>query len=386
MATYLALKYGDYVYDATTDMPDTLNDGVKANLRTVGCLGDDGAFTAGGLIAARRFSAKGTLTISPTGNVQADALTFRNKRDAFYAAHLPGAPQQFWLDNDRYVMAEVESLPMIDWAQGLTHVDFEVGFYAADPFQYQGDPATPYTPQSNTTVLTAGGASVPASNTSQSANPTVATVLAAAAGATGLLAGTYEVAYSWRDQFGETQVSPTSNVTITAGQQINVSAIALPTGVVLANLYMSIAAGSATLAWVQTWNGTPTSITALPVSPNSTNVNVGGTIYSLPTLSIQVTASPTSGGIAEGLVYGTVTGGGLTWEFALAPTATGTYVIDGTRQNQRVMLAGAEATSIFSGTFPRLAPNGVNGVTVGVSGGAAVGACSISWQNRWPNL
>lgn len=376
--TYLSPQFGAYVYTPATDEFHGVTDGLGAKLRSADPPSVDGAFTAGGLIAARDLSVRGTLTVPTVGVIQTDAATYRTLRDAFYAAHAPGPPQPLWIDDDRYVNAEVKSLSMVDWEQGMTHVDYEVGFYVADPFAYQG---AAHAATSNTTNLATGGASSPPSNTSQIANPITAPTVVGAAAATALLAGTYKVAYTWRDLFGETQVSAFGSATITAGQKINVTAIALPPGATSANLYLSIAAGSLTIAWVQTWDGTSVSITTLPASPNSTNVAVGGTAYALPIFSIPVTAAPTGG-----LVYCSATGGGVVWLFTLAPTVTGTYIVDCTRQRQRVTLAGVDVTGIFVGTFSRFAGNATNPVVLGVSGGAAIVGAAVSWQNRWFNL
>jgi hypothetical protein len=97
------------------------------------------------------------------------------------------------------------------------------------------------------------------------ATPTSAPTLAAAAGTTNLTAGVYTVGYSWGNASGETALGPTATVTVTAGQQINLSGIpALPSGATFAAVYVSAAAGSATLLRSGQTAGTTYSVTALP--------------------------------------------------------------------------------------------------------------------------
>jgi hypothetical protein len=87
-----------------------------------------------------------------------------------------------------------------------------------------------------------------------------------AEGAAGVLAaGTYQVAYSYENELGETILSPVEEVTIAASKQIDVSAVTpLPTDVDSVNWYMSTAAGSETLRFILNNNGAAHSINALP--------------------------------------------------------------------------------------------------------------------------
>lgn len=95
--------------------------------------------------------------------------------------------------------------------------------------------------------------------------PDTGPTLAQSAGAGVLSAGTYTVGYSYVDDDGETVLSPTTDVTITANKQIDVTAVTpLPDDVVSVNWYMSTAAGSATLKRVANNNGAAFSINALP--------------------------------------------------------------------------------------------------------------------------
>ncbi len=95
--------------------------------------------------------------------------------------------------------------------------------------------------------------------------PSVAPAPTAAAGSTALAAGTYEFSYTCLNYDGETPASPIGSVTITAGQQIDIADISgFDTNTQSLNLYMSVAAGSATLGKVLNWDGAATTITALP--------------------------------------------------------------------------------------------------------------------------
>lgn len=97
--------------------------------------------------------------------------------------------------------------------------------------------------------------------------PTTGPTLAQSAGAGLLPAGTYTVGYSYVDADGETLLSDTTDVTITANKQIDVTAITpLPDGVTAVRWYMSIVAGSEVLRRVAQNNGAAFSINALPAS------------------------------------------------------------------------------------------------------------------------
>lgn len=68
--------------------------------------------------------------------------------------------------------------------------------------------------------------------------PTAALVLTNTAASDPLPAGTYTIGYSWFNDFGETPIGPTANITINAGDHINYAQIAgVPTGVLGARLY-----------------------------------------------------------------------------------------------------------------------------------------------------
>jgi hypothetical protein len=72
-----------------------------------------------------------------------------------------------------------------------------------------------------------------------SANPTVAPTLTASGSGSALTAGTYYVRYSWTNANGETLPSPETAVTITAGQNINVTTPAFPFGITSMRVYIA---------------------------------------------------------------------------------------------------------------------------------------------------
>ncbi len=105
------------------------------------------------------------------------------------------------------------------------------------------------------------------------AAPTVAPSLTATGSGTGLAAGTYTVGYTYTNAYGQTTLSPTATVTITAGQEVQVAAIALPDGVTGIDYYMSTAAGGTTLGYCTASNGAVTNLTAVgdATAPPTTN-------------------------------------------------------------------------------------------------------------------
>lgn len=94
------------------------------------------------------------------------------------------------------------------------------------------------------------------------ADPTTAPTLAGSGSGTTFAAGDYHVAYSDVTASGETLLSPFKTVTLTATQQIDVSALTL-TGT-SRNWYMSPAAGSNKLRYIANTNGSAFSLTTLP--------------------------------------------------------------------------------------------------------------------------
>jgi hypothetical protein len=99
-------------------------------------------------------------------------------------------------------------------------------------------------------------------------DPTVAPTLAAAAGS--LAAGAYLVAYAYRNANGNTNLSPITAVTLTASQQIDVTAITpLPAGVDSVDWFVSVEANSGTMLLVANNNGSAFSINSLPESTDA---------------------------------------------------------------------------------------------------------------------
>jgi hypothetical protein len=98
------------------------------------------------------------------------------------------------------------------------------------------------------------------------ANPTVAPTAAAAAGTTTSQAGVYRLAYAYTNARGTTYRSPSVSVTLTAGQKIDVTGVALPTGSTAINWFISPTAGSNYLRRVATrTDGSNFSITVFPL-------------------------------------------------------------------------------------------------------------------------
>lgn len=122
-------------------------------------------------------------------------------------------------------------------------------------------------------------------------NPTVAPTLTAVAGSTSLLAGIFTVGYTFTTSWGETLISPTATVTITAGQAIQVSAITLPFGASGVNYYLSIAAGSSTVTYDVSGTGAQINLMVLPVSgasiiPPINTALIHGNLYIPGTITI----------------------------------------------------------------------------------------------------
>ncbi len=79
-----------------------------------------------------------------------------------------------------------------------------------------------------------------------------------------LAAGVYKVAYADVNALGQTALSPVSSISLAASKQIDVGALALPTGITSRNWYMSDAPGSPYLKYVGNTNGSSFSINGLP--------------------------------------------------------------------------------------------------------------------------
>lgn len=110
------------------------------------------------------------------------------------------------------------------------------------------------------------------------ANPTSAPVLSAVTPgtATTLQAGTYMVGYTQASASGETTLSPTATVTITAGQAIQVSAITLLQYATGINYYLSQVAGSSVLLYDANGTGAQMELSALPLSGAASPPSLNG--------------------------------------------------------------------------------------------------------------
>ncbi len=118
------------------------------------------------------------------------------------------------------------------------------------------------------------------------ANPATAPLLTAVSGSTALAAGSYDVAVTFTNLWGETVSSTSASVTLTAGQTIQVSAITLPLGATGVNYYLSEAAGSSTVLYDASGSGAQTQLTALPASgavapPLANTALIQGNLYVL---------------------------------------------------------------------------------------------------------
>lgn len=76
--------------------------------------------------------------------------------------------------------------------------------------------------------VTLSGITPPGADTSGFGNPLTAPTLTASGSGSTLLAGTYQLVYTYVSALGESAASPATSITITAGQLINLGAIAQP--------------------------------------------------------------------------------------------------------------------------------------------------------------
>lgn len=87
----------------------------------------------------------------------------------------------------------------------------------------------------------------PSTNTSGTvADPNVLANLSVGANSTNLPAGLYTVGYAFFNSTGETRLSPTSPITLAAGQSVRVGAVPLPPNATGVRFYLSDRAGDAT--------------------------------------------------------------------------------------------------------------------------------------------
>lgn len=142
-------------------------------------------------------------------------------------------------------------------------------------------------------------------NTNGIANPTTAPTLSGTGSGSPLAAGVYTVAYAHINATGTTKISNTNTVTLTSGQNIDVTFPAPPGGATATVVYVSQAAGNTTLKLKASVAapGTTYSVTSLPSgalipSENTTApglpAGVYNVSYSWKTSGGQTVASPTA--------------------------------------------------------------------------------------------
>lgn len=141
---------------------------------------------------------------------------------------------------------------------GLNGSDFEANIQIAP--DVQGSPGS-YGALGENVLIFDGeflpSRSEPNTNTSSPliSNPNSAPSVSAIASATNLAAGTYKVAYSFKNAIGETLVSPKATITISAGDMIRVSAISLVTNSTEINYYLSPVPGRSEVYLADTNSG-----------------------------------------------------------------------------------------------------------------------------------
>ncbi len=156
MTVYLQKSYGGYVYSGSTDYTD-LEETIGYRQRISKSLQKDGAFSAGSLHDPRRVSLTGIL--QPAGGAT-DLADMRAARDAFAAAHAAGSARPLYIDSDRYLNAEVESLTLGKW-NGLAYLPFDVTFLCFDVYFYSSASSlVSLTPNGTAAVATGGTATV----------------------------------------------------------------------------------------------------------------------------------------------------------------------------------------------------------------------------------
>lgn len=93
-------------------------------------------------------------------------------------------------------------------------------------------------------------------------DPTTAPTLAASGSGSGLAAGSYVVAYCTYSDTGDSLLSPYKTITITAGQQIDISTVSVPSGGNGIKWFCSPEADSTKIRYVSSNNGTGFAITS----------------------------------------------------------------------------------------------------------------------------
>jgi len=123
-------QFGTYDYDDHGITVLSAPNQVGARLRVADTPGRDGGYSQGGLLAPRRLSLSGILQPSDLNDLDTEW-------DSFLQAHAPGQILPLYVGkDDRYLLAEVESVQDVDAENVVDAIPFEVGFYCADPYWY----------------------------------------------------------------------------------------------------------------------------------------------------------------------------------------------------------------------------------------------------------
>lgn len=142
-------------------------------------------------------------------------------------------------------------------------------------------------------LLTAPAASLPGIPTV--ADPTIVpTVTAVTDASSTYAAGSYDVAYTFTNAWGQTLATGTSSVTLASGQGIQVSAITLATGATGVNYYVSTTAGGSTLGYAGNSTGAQTVLNSPGDStqpPASNTAIIRGNLYTLGQITLTEMAS-----------------------------------------------------------------------------------------------
>lgn len=152
-----------------------------------------------------------------------------------------------------------------------SQTDFFGSAYAIDVIRYL---YLELTNESLCSSILLGGAGV--------ANPTAAPTLTEITSGS-LSAGTYRVAYTWKNATGETMISPVSSITIGASKNIRVTALTLPSGATDVYYYCSFASTGLALGYQGTnGGGSNYDISSLPATnaaavPQSNTTGTGVT-------------------------------------------------------------------------------------------------------------
>lgn len=122
------VRLNDYYYDNRASYEEELV------YRTL--IGDTpgrhGKFRDGGFVDQRRVTAKGRLFA-----LNGDSDSLRDAVAAFRWAHSPSPlPKKLYLQQDRYVNADVEQVSNMEWRKPLSEIEYSVSFVCANPFVY----------------------------------------------------------------------------------------------------------------------------------------------------------------------------------------------------------------------------------------------------------